>query len=103
VIYPNPTAFSEHAVSLLNGDWVTPTRREGATAFMEFLGSEEAQRDGLQFSFRPTRASSLSLADRLRTYRAQGFRPNVTSIDLPPYRALNSAAYMFRRKIAEAR
>jgi hypothetical protein len=103
VIYPTPTAFSEHAISLLNGDWVTEEQRAGALAFLEFLGGEEAQADGLRFSFRPTRTSSLSLDDRLRTYRAQGFRPSVTSIDLPPYRALNSAAYMFRVRIAEAR
>jgi hypothetical protein len=100
VIYPNPTAYSEHAISLLNGSWVTPTQREGALALMEFLGGREAQADGLQFSFRPTRTSGLSLDDRLRTYRAQGFRTSVTSIDLPPYRALNSAAYMFSQRIA---
>lgn len=100
VIYPNPTAFSEHAISLLSGDWVTPTQREGALAFLEFLGGQEAQADGLKFSFRPTRTSGLSLDDRLRTYRAQGFKTNVTSTDLPPYRALNSAAYMFRQRVA---
>jgi Bacterial extracellular solute-binding protein len=102
VIYPNPTAFSEHAISLLNGDWVTATQRQGALAFLEFLGGEAAQADGLKFSFRPTRTSSLSLDERLRTYRTQGFRTNVTSIDLPPYRALNSAAYTFSQQIARS-
>lgn len=100
VIYPNPTAFSEHAVTLLNGSWVSPAQREGALAFLEFLGGEQAQKDGLEYSFRPVRASTLSLTERLERSRAQGFKPNVTSIDLPPYRALNSAAYKFRVRIA---
>jgi hypothetical protein len=103
VIYPNPTAFSEHAVTLLNGEFVTRERREGAQAFMEFLASEEAQRSGIANHFRPTRTSSFSLNDRLQALRDRGFKAGVTSIDLPPYQALNDAAYKFRERIAKDR
>jgi hypothetical protein len=97
VIYPNPTAVSEHAVSLLNGDWVTPNQREGALAFMKFLGSRQALQDGLKYKFRPVQSGGgLSLAGELSRYAAQGFQSNFSEIDLPPYEALNNAAFRWR-------
>jgi hypothetical protein len=101
VIYPNPTAFAEHAVCVLDGDWVTSEQREGANRFMTFLSSDEAQAEGVRLNFRPARGSRYSLNERLAQYRAQGFRPSVTSADLPPYEALNSAAYQFRVYVAK--
>jgi extracellular solute-binding protein len=101
VIYPNPTAFAEHAVCVLQGDWLSDQQREGANRFMEFLSSDQAQADGVKLAFRPARGSRYSLNDRLAQFRAQGFRPSVTSADLPPYQALNSAAYQFRIHIAK--
>jgi hypothetical protein len=103
VIYPNPTAFSDHAVVLLSGSWVTPEQRAGGQAFLEFLSSEEAQADALQFSFRPGVGAASLLNQRLSALRAQGFKPNVPSIELPPYAALNDAAYVFHERIAKVR
>jgi hypothetical protein len=102
VIYPNPTAVSEHAVSLLRGKWVTPEQREGAIAFLSLLGSKEALQSGLKYHFRPAQASGgLSLASELSKYAAQGFQESLVRGELPPYEALNAAAYQWRIHIAK--
>ncbi|HEX8834914.1 MAG TPA: substrate-binding domain-containing protein [Abditibacteriaceae bacterium] len=100
VIYPNPTAVSEHAVSLLSGDWVSPEQREGALAFMQFLGSREALQGGLKYLFRPAQSSStLSLSGQLSRAGGQGFQQTYSSVELPPYEALNSAAFQWHQVI----
>lgn len=97
VIYPTPTAVSEHAVSLLSGPWVTPEQREGAIAFMTFLGGREALEAGMKYHFRPVQSSSsLSLAGELSRHAPQGFQQTFSSVELPPYNALNSAAFQWR-------
>ena len=102
VIYPAPTAVSEHSVSLLGGDWVSPQQRAGAEAFMAFLGSEDAIRAGIKTQFRPLQAGGgLTLADDLSRHAAQGFQQSFEPIELPPYEALNAAAYQWRIKIAK--
>jgi hypothetical protein len=101
VIYPNPTAVAEHAVSLLTASWVTPQQREGALAFLAFLGSKESLLDGMKYRFRPAQSSSaLSLASELTQYQSQGFQQSFTSVELPPYQALNAAAYQWRIHVA---
>jgi hypothetical protein len=102
VIYPQPTAVSEHAVSLLSGGWVSPEQRAGAEAFMQFLGSEGPLRDGVKEKFRPAVAGTeISLASELSKFGAQGFQQTYISTELPPYEALNTAAYQWRIKIAK--
>jgi hypothetical protein len=100
VIYPNPTAVSEHAVSLLSGEWVTPQQREGALAFMQFLGGRESLQGGLKYFFRPAQSgSSLSLADTLSRFGSQGFQQSYSSVELPPYEALNAAAFNWKNRV----
>jgi len=97
VIYPNPTTVSEHAVSLLTAHWVTPQQREGALQFLNFLGSKDALTAGMKYHFRPAQsAGSLSLSSELSRYQDQGFQPTFSAVDLPPYEALNTAAFQFR-------
>ena len=101
VIYPNPTAVSEHAVTLLSGGWITPTQREGALAFIAFLGGKEALEDGLKYHFRPAQSGgSLSLNPELSRFGGQGFAQSYSSIELPSYQALNAAIYQWRVKVA---
>lgn len=101
VIYPTPTAESEHAVSLLSGPWVTPEQREGAMAFLQFLGSKPAIQSGIRYFFRPAQASgALSLASQLQAHESQGFQQSYSRVELPPYTALNSAAYQWRIHVA---
>lgn len=102
VIYPSPTAVSEHAVSLLSADWVSDEQRAGAEAFLNFLGSDEAIASGIKSQFRPVQSTAgLTLANDLASHSAQGFQQSFAPIELPPYEALNTAAYQWRVKIAQ--
>jgi hypothetical protein len=104
VIYPSPTAVSEHAVSLLSGDWVSPQQKAGAEAFISFLGEPESLRDGVKSQFRPAgsfTSADLSLTPQLSAHSAQGFQQSFVPIEMPPYDALNTAAYQWRVKIAK--
>lgn len=102
VIYPHPTAVSEHAVTLLSGDWVSPEQRAGALALINFLGTKEALQAGIKHHFRPAQSNSaLSLAGELAKYSAQGFEQSYPSIELPPYEALNAAAFRWHQHIAK--
>lgn len=102
VIYPQPTAVSEHEVSILMGDWVSPEQKAGGQEFLKFLGDEESLRSGVEEKFRPVvSGSDVSLDSELSRYAAQGFSQSYAPIELPPYDALNSAAYQWRVKIAK--
>ena len=99
VIYPTPTAVAEHAVALLDAPWVSPEQREAAKTFMVFLGTRQSITNGLRCYFRPA-AGNQSLADVLGKHAAQGFRQSYTTAELPPYKALNAAAYQWRTHVA---
>jgi Ca-activated chloride channel family protein len=102
VIYPNPTAVSEHVVALFNGEWVSQEQSEGARAFIRFLGSEESLRSGLKYNFRPAQAGDgTSLASTLARYRTQGFQQSFSAVELPPYEVLNNAAFQWRIHVAK--
>ena len=102
VIYPNPTAVSENVGAILNGDWLSETQREGARAFLKFLGSEQSLREGLGYYFRPAQSGgNLSLSPVLGKLRAQGFQQSFSSAELPPYEALNAAAFAWRNSIGK--
>lgn len=102
VIYPNPTVVSENAVGVLNAAWVSASQREGAQAFLNFLTSQEAVRDGLQYHFRPAQSGgALSLNAELSRYAGQGFQQSYAAIELPSYEALNTAIYKWRIYVAK--
>ena len=102
VIYPNPTAVSEHAVTLLSGaGWITPTQKEGALAFIQFLGGKESLESGIKYHFRPAQSGGgLSLNSELSRYSGQGFSQTYSSIELPSYQALNTVTFQWRKRVA---
>jgi hypothetical protein len=101
VIYPTPTAVSEHALSLLSASWVTAEQREGALQFLQFLGSKEALQAGLKYHFRPAQSGgALSLSGELSQFGAQGFQQTYSTAELPPYQTLNAAAFQWRVYVA---
>lgn len=100
VIYPNPTAVAEQTVCALGAPYVSAEQRAGARVFLTFLGTREAQRDGLRFHQRPIRSAGGSLSSELSDYAGQGFRESFASIELPGYNALNAAAYQWRIHVA---
>jgi hypothetical protein len=102
VIYPQPTAVSEHEVSILQGDWVSAEQKAGGEAFLKFLGGEASLQGGVAEKFRPVvSGTGVSLASELSRHAAQGFQQTFAPTELPPYEALNSAAYQWRVKIAK--
>ncbi len=100
VIYPDPTASSENAVAILSADWVSPAQKTTAQAFLNFLNAKPAVSDGLRYHFRPGQSGGLSLSPELSRYAGQGFRQSFSTIELPPYSALNEAAFAWRIHIA---
>lgn len=102
VIYPNPTAVSEQVVSVLQGDWISETQRAGARAFMTFLGGAQSLQNSLRYKFRPAQSGGdISLASELSRYKSQGFQQSFSAIELPPYEALNAAAFQWRIHVAK--
>lgn len=101
VIYPNPTAVSEHAVSVIDAAWVSPDQKAGARAFLQFLGSETSLQAGMANHMRPSASSSLSLASELSDLKSQGFQQTFSSLELPSFTALNQAAFVWRTQVAK--
>lgn len=99
VIYPNPTVNSENAVAVLNGNWLSEAQKSGARDFLKFLSQPEAARDALNENFRPARGASL--ATKIERNSRNGFRQSYSAIELPPYEALNAAAFQWRVAIAK--
>ncbi len=53
-IYPKEgTFFHDNPFIILNGDWVSPSQREAATMFKDFLLLPENQKNALSLGFRP--------------------------------------------------
>jgi Ca-activated chloride channel family protein len=53
-IYPKEgTLFSDSPYIVLDADWVTASQRAGAHAFEDFVERPDAQRQALQYGFRP--------------------------------------------------
>ncbi len=99
VIYPTPTANAENAVAVLDGPWLSPAQKSGARDFLRFLAQPDAARDALKEHFRPARGASLGA--ELARYGENGFRQSYSAIELPPYAALNAAAFKWRVEIAK--
>ena len=100
VIYPSPTAVAESALVAFHSDWVTPAQKETADAFLQFVVSPSAVADGVKEHFRPVLGGGASLDGAIAAAGNQGFQQTYASIELPPYEALNAAAYSWRINIA---
>ena len=92
IIYPSPTAVSDQTATLLSAAWISPAQKATALAFLDFIGKPEALDDGVQYFFRPSQNGAAALSARLGPNSRAQFQPQYTTIDLPPYDALNEAA-----------
>lgn len=101
VAYPNPTVVSEHVVAILQGDWLSENQKQGALEFMKFLGTQSSLRDGVKYRFRPVSGGSSNLQAEITRLRDAGFQQSFSSVELPPYEALNAAAFQWRIHIAK--
>ena len=92
LIYPSPTVTADQGVLILSAPWVTDSQAQTAHAVLNFLGKPEALDDGVQYYFRPTQGGGQALANRLSAPARAQFQASTTTVDLPPYEALNEAA-----------
>ena len=99
LIYPSPTANADQTIYQLSGPWVSDSQKTTAAAFMDFLGKPEALDDGVQYYFRPYQNGAQTLKDRLSPSAQAQYQASYSSIDLPPYDALNEAASQWRTEI----
>jgi ABC-type sulfate transport system substrate-binding protein len=97
LIYPSPTANADQDAAAQISSWVTPAQRDTSQAFLKFLASDAAQSDGVQYGFRPARTDGAdTLAQGLTSTQRAQFQASYTSVELPPYDALNEAAAQWR-------
>ena len=101
VIYPNPTAVADQSAAILSAPWVTPEKKEGAQAFLKFLGTAESLQDAAKYHFRPASSgTNSSVLTDLSNQASHGFQQSYAAIELPPYNALNEAANVWRTRVA---
>ncbi|BCM94342.1 hypothetical protein IAD21_06249 [Abditibacteriota bacterium] len=98
VIYPNPTVNSESAVAFLNWPDLSPAQKAAGQAFLKFISQPASAQDGLKDHFRPLRGAGMD--SDLTSLSANGFQPNYSAIELPPYAVLNGVAFKWRQEIA---
>ncbi|MGI4789487.1 MAG: substrate-binding domain-containing protein [Janthinobacterium lividum] len=99
IIYPSPTANADQTIYQLSGPWVTASQKTTASAFLDFLSKPESLDDGVQYYFRPAQNGAQTLAARLSPAVRAQYQSSYTSIDLPPYDALNEAAAQWRTEM----
>jgi hypothetical protein len=70
-------------------------------AFLDFLSKPEALDDGVQYYFRPAQNGAQTLSARLSPAVRAQYKSAYTSVDLPPYDALNEAAAQWRTEMKQ--
>jgi hypothetical protein len=101
MIYPNPTANADQTIYEMSGSWVTESQKTTASAFLDFLSKPEALDDGVQYYFRPAQNGAQALSARLSPAVRTQYKATYTSVDLPPYDALNEAAAQWRTEMKQ--
>ncbi len=96
ILYPNPTANADQGAAVLNAAWVTPAQKQTAQKFLQFIGTAQAQQDGVRYNFRPAINGAQTLSGELSDAQRGNFQASYTSVELPPYDALNEAASQYR-------
>ena len=96
LIYPAPTANADQSAVLLSAAWVSDSQKATANAFLDFISKSEALDDGVQYYFRPSQNGAQTLAARLGPNAKSQYQAVYTTVELPPYDALNEAAAQWR-------
>ena len=97
VIYPGPTVNSEQAIAALDWPDLSDDQRKAAREFLAFLASKSSVEAGFKEYFRPSRGDNPAIS----RYKAAGFRPSYTAIEVPPYLALNDAGYQWSKVVGK--
>jgi ABC-type Fe3+ transport system substrate-binding protein len=92
VVYPNPTANATQVAALVDGPWMTDAKRATVKAFLNFITSDQADADALNYFFRPASNGGALLGQKVAgTPAAAYFQANFRADDLPDYEAINDA------------
>jgi len=101
IIYPNPTTNADQTIYQLSGSWVTDAQKTTAAAFLDFVSKPEAIDDGVQYYFRPNQNGGQALSARLSPTVGTQYQASYSSVELPPYDALNEAASQWRLQMKQ--
>ena len=103
--YPSAILWSDHPFCVLNADWVTTQQTKGATLFIDFLTSKDAQELALmKYGFRPV-DTSIKLeqpGSPFDRYAANGFRTDLSSsreVEIPAGNVLNTLRDFWSRNV----
>ena len=104
--YPSAILWSDHPFCVLNADWVTTQQTKGATIFIDFLTSKDAQELALmKYGFRPV-DTSIKLeqpGSPFDRYAANGFRTDLSSsreVEIPAGNVLNTLRDFWSRNVS---
>lgn len=101
LIYPSPTANADQTIYQLSAPWVSDSQKTTAAAFLDFLSQPDALKDGIRYYFRPSQNGAQALFAQLTGSARAQFQGSYSSIDLPPYDALNEAASQWRTEMKQ--
>ncbi len=98
LVYPARTFWNDHPFYLLDMAWCQEAHRQAASAFLQFLLSDEAQRVARdQFWFRPV-AAHLAITDEDSAFRRYPFvKVDVLPIKSPPPKTLQVLVQIWQR------
>jgi hypothetical protein len=91
IVYPSTTANATQVAATVDGPWTTPDRTATAKAFLDFISTDDAATDALQYYFRPAGNGGAMLAQRVASAGIDGYQEDYRAIDTPPYTAINNA------------
>jgi len=96
IYYPPATILSDHPFCILNGDWVTPQKRQAAQIFIDYLLSKPVQEKALlRYGFHPV-DPSIPLdqpGSPFLLYLKNGLRSDISNlpiVDVPDGNVLNT-------------
>lgn len=102
VYYPPATSMSDHPFCILEGEWVTSEKETAALMFLEYLSSEELQKQALlEYGFRPTASIPLDQpGSPFVHYTQNGVRTDIPpEVEVPPGNVLNTLLDFWARNV----
>jgi ABC-type Fe3+ transport system substrate-binding protein len=100
IIYPRRNLWNDNPYYVIDAPWSTPDQRKAAEVFLEFLMSEQVQREALTHGFRPGNPSVPVMFPEspFVTYQKFGLRNDIGQVcDFPPGEVLNNLLAAWQR------
>ena len=89
-IYPKEGTFwSDHPIGIVNGDWVTPERREAAQTYINYLLATQQQQKALTYGFRPG-SPDMPVGAPIDAKHGVDPKQPVTTLEVPSSEVINA-------------